>query len=47
MAGSCSEYRDFQQLLSLKKRLAEDRLSPEERKEIEKAIEELENKLKM
>ena len=44
---SCDEYRDQQQLLALKKRLAEDKLSPEEREEIERLIQELEIKLRM
>jgi len=47
MPMSCEEYRHQQQLLALKKRLAENKLKPEEREEIEKAIRELERKLKM
>jgi hypothetical protein len=47
MASSCEEYRYQQQLLSLKKRLAEDKLNPQEREEIERLIQELERKLKM
>jgi hypothetical protein len=47
MASSCEEYRHQQQLLALKKRLSEDKLTPEERKELERLVEELENKLKM
>ena len=47
MALSCEEYRYQQQLLALKKRLAEDKLNPEEREEIEKLVQELERKLKM
>jgi len=47
MPLSCEEYRYQQQLLALKKRLAEDRLNPEEREEIEKLVQELERKLKM
>ena len=47
MALSCEDYRDQQQLLALKKRLAENKLDPEERKEIERLIEELEIKLRM
>ena len=47
MPLSCEEYRYQQQLLALKKRLAEDRLNPEEREEIEKIVQELERKLKM
>jgi hypothetical protein len=44
---SCEEYRYQQQLLALKKRLAEDKLNPEERNEIEKLVQELERKLKI
>lgn len=47
MALSCEDYRYQQQLLALKKRLAENRLDPEERKEIERLIEDLEIKLRM
>jgi hypothetical protein len=47
MALSCEDYREEQQLLALKKRLVENRLDPEERKEIERLIEELEIKLRM
>ena len=47
MALSCEDYRYQQQLLALKKRLAENRLDPEERNEIERLIEELEIKLRM
>ena len=47
MASSCEEYRHQQQLLALKKRLAEDKLTLEEREEIETMIQELETKLKM
>ncbi len=47
MALSCEEYRYQQQLLALKKRLAEDKLNPEEREEIERLVQELERKLKM
>jgi hypothetical protein len=47
MSLSCEEYRYQQQLLALKKRLAEDKLNPEERNEIEKLVQELEKKLKM
>jgi hypothetical protein len=45
MTISCSEYRETQQLLSLKKRLAEEKLTPEERAEIEELIRKLEKKL--
>ena len=47
MAFSCEEYRYQQQLLALKKRLAEDKLNPEEREEMERLVQELEKKLKM
>ena len=47
MPLSCEEYRYQQQLLALKKRLAEDELSPEERVEIERLVQELERKLKI
>ena len=47
MPLSCEEYRYQQQLLALKKRLAEDKLNSEERKEIERLVQELEKKLKM
>ena len=47
MAPSCEEYRHLQQLLALKKRLAENNISPEEREEIERLVQELERKLKM
>jgi hypothetical protein len=47
MALSCEEYRYQQQLLALMKRLAEDKLSPQEREELERLVEELERKLKM
>jgi hypothetical protein len=47
MASSCEEYRHQQQLLALKKRLSEDKLNAEERKEIERLVQELEKKLKM
>ena len=44
---SCDEYRDQQQLLALKKRLAEEKLNSEEREEIEGLVQELERKLRM
>jgi hypothetical protein len=47
MVFSCEEYRYQQQLLALKKRLAEEKLIPEEREEIERMVRELEKKLKM
>jgi hypothetical protein len=47
MPLSCEEYRYQQQLLALKKRLAEDKLDPEEQKEIENLVHELERKLKI
>lgn len=45
MPVSCSEYRETQQLLALKKRLAEEKLEPADQKELERLIEELEKKL--
>ncbi len=47
MTSSCEEYRHLQQLLALKKRLAENELQAEEREEIEKLVQELERKLKL
>jgi hypothetical protein len=47
MPSSCEEYRQQQQLLALKKRLAENKLKPEDREEIERLVQELERKLKM
>ena len=47
MPLSCEDYRDQQQLLALKKRLADDRLSPEEREEVEEQVRELERRLKL
>jgi hypothetical protein len=47
MTLSCEEYRDQQQLLALKKRLFENKLGPEEREEIERLVQDLENKFKM
>jgi len=47
MPFSCEEYREQQQLLALKKRLAEDQLKPEEREEIERLVQELERKLRI
>jgi hypothetical protein len=47
MASSCEDYRFQQQLLVLRKRLAEDKLDPKEREELEKLIQELEKRLKM
>ena len=47
MSLSCEEYRYQQQLLALKKCLAENKLKPEEQEEIEKLVQELERKLKM
>ena len=44
---SCEEYRDSQQLLALKIRLSEENFDSEERREIERLIEELEKKLKL
>ena len=47
MPSSCEEYRDFQQLLALKRGLAGPNLETEEREEIERLIQELERKLEM
>ena len=47
MPSSCEEYRQQQQLLALKMRLAEEELKPEDREEIERLIQELEIKLKI
>ncbi len=47
MPSSCEEYRYQQQLLALKKRLAEAEVDEEEREEMERQVEELEKKLKM
>ena len=47
MASSCEDYRFQQQLLALRKRLAEDNLDPKEREELEKLIQGLEKRLKM
>ncbi len=47
MPLSCEEYRYQQQLVALKKRLAEDKLDPEEREEMDRLVRELERKLKM
>jgi hypothetical protein len=47
MPSSCEEYRQQQQLLALKKRLAEDNLKPEDREELERLVQELERKLKI
>ena len=44
---SCEEYPDSQRLLALKIRLSEKDLESEERKEIERLVEELEKKLKL
>ncbi|MBI4763571.1 MAG: hypothetical protein HY787_03070 [Deltaproteobacteria bacterium] len=45
MPISCAEYRETQQLLALKKRLAEEKLNPVERKELEELIRKLEEHL--
>ena len=47
MPSSCEEYRHQQQLLALKKRLAENEVDEEEREEMERLVQELERKLKM
>ena len=45
MPVSCGEYREAQQLLALKKKLAEEKLKPADQKELEELIAELEKKL--
>jgi hypothetical protein len=45
MPISCNEYREPQQLLALRKRLAEEKLDPKEREELEELIRKLEKKL--
>ena len=45
MPISCTEYRETQQLLALKKRLAEEKLNPDQRKELEELIRKLEEQL--
>jgi hypothetical protein len=47
MPVPCSEHRETMQLLALKKRLAEETLSPREKRELEAEIRQLEEKLKM
>ena len=47
MPLSCEEYRQQQQLLALKKRLAEDTLKPEDREEMERLVQELERQLRI
>jgi hypothetical protein len=47
MASSCEDYRFQQQLLALRRRLAENQLDPEERDELERLVQELEKRLKM
>ncbi len=44
MPISCIEHRETMQLLALKKRLAEEKLEPAERKELEELIRKLEEK---
>lgn len=45
MPISCNEYRETQQLLGLKKRLAQEKLDPKEREALEDLIRNLEKKL--
>ncbi len=45
MPISCIEHRETMQLLALKKKLAEEKLEPAERKELEELIRKLEEKL--
>jgi hypothetical protein len=47
MPVPCSDHRDALLLLALKKRLAEEKLSPREQRELETDIRQLEEKLKM
>jgi len=47
MVSSCEDYRLQQQLLVLKRRLAEGKLNPNEQEEIENLIQELERRLGM
>ncbi len=47
MVSSCEDYRLEQQLLALRKRLAEDNSDSDEREEIERLIRDLEERLKM
>lgn len=47
MASSCEDYRFQQQLLALRKRLAEEKVDQAEREELEKLIQELEKRLRM
>lgn len=47
MPVACSDYREAQLLLALKRRLAEASLAPGERKELEAEVRRLEEKLKM
>ena len=47
MVPSCEDYRLEQQLLALRKRLAEENSDSDERKEIERIIRDLEERLKM
>jgi hypothetical protein len=45
MTVSCAEYRETQQLLALKKRLAEEDLDAQERLELEELVQKLEDQL--
>jgi hypothetical protein len=47
MPVSCNEHRETLLLLALKRRLAEVVLTPREKRELEKEIQQLEKKLKM
>jgi hypothetical protein len=47
MPSSCEDYRLQQQLLALKKRLADNKLEAKDREEIERLVQELEKKLRM
>jgi hypothetical protein len=45
MSISCNDYRESQQLLAFRKRLAEEKLTLREREELEELIRKLEKKL--
>ncbi len=47
MVTSCEDHRLEQQLLALKRRLSEENLDPEDRRELEALVLEIEKKLNM
>ena len=47
MKINCGEYRQTMELLALKNRLEKENLDPQQRKEIEERIKELENQLNL